>query len=1002
MNASLRRVAPALIAALSAALFMAGCASLPPAGGGKDSAAPKVLPIMKDGQYGYVDSRGSVIVQPSLEQAGFFSEGLARVKSKGLWGFIDASGAFAIQPSLKEAGDFSEGLAPAKDGELYGYVDKKGAWAIPAAYQGVSSFRGGRALVIQGKLGGYIDAKGKLAIPLRFEGATDFSEGLAVVSEGGATKCIDARGKTVIDLAKYKAASGCVENLILVYDGKGYGFIDKAGKEVIPCSLALARDFHEGRAAAMKDGLWGFIDKTGAWVLKPAYATLGDLRDGRACFKADSGKYGFIDETGAIRVAPRYSEASVFKDGYAWVTRPLGSGYIDPDGRYAWCSGSVARQGGADFSGPDSGFDASTDWKVADGRFRHAAAKRDEIDKAVFLTQVYGDSQCSVKASWEDGDEYGSYGIIIRYKSDAVYSTSEDYVCFGIDSEGQYGIFADRDGKKITLSAWKYCSLIKTGKAENALAAVAKGDRIRLYINGVEVAEVADPSLGPGYARAGLFAYGPCTASFDDFDLREAAAGDAAILPDTGVARTVGADAFLARSAPWKASEKRLEYSSASDREGYINIPTDTLSRSYKVGVTVNYGGSSNDPSFGLMFNYIEGEKQDGSDEEYGVFWAVPNGQFIVTRYAANAEKILVPKQKHWVGDGERLEIVVLPTSLSFFMNGQRVAEIENAIKRGQLVRVGVTVQGSGSCSFKDFTIEDYDGIPELEKERSFAGPGGKVRSLAYSPDGKILAAGGETGSIALYATADLKPLRRLEGPSRGALGISFSADGSTLAAIYDDRVLRLWDLASGTRKGIDMKIPNQPDNVAFSPDGKMVVVGTGGLAEFYDVAKNKYLEFFMYNSKGIINPRWSPDGSRIIAAAEDGTIFARNLAHPQGENEILVSPIKKENVDVSAFAASADLAKFAYGGPYGVRALAKGSKAFVWRDDAADDKYVKYFAFSPDGAFLASETRRVWMADTGKGLGVLPGKGPIAFGLDSRSILTGEEDGTISLWKIR
>lgn len=45
-----------------------------------------------------------------------------------------------------------------------------------------------------------------------------------------------------------------------------YGFIDKNGKEIIPCNYDVARNFNEGLAAITLNVKWGFIEKSGREV----------------------------------------------------------------------------------------------------------------------------------------------------------------------------------------------------------------------------------------------------------------------------------------------------------------------------------------------------------------------------------------------------------------------------------------------------------------------------------------------------------------------------------------------------------------------------------------------------------------------------------------------------------------------------------------------------------------------------------------------------------------
>jgi WD40 repeat protein len=72
---------------------------------------------------------------------------------------------------------------------------------------------------------------------------------------------------------------------------------------------------------------------------------------------------------------------------------------------------------------------------------------------------------------------------------------------------------------------------------------------------------------------------------------------------------------------------------------------------------------------------------------------------------------------------------------------------------------------------------------------------GDQVNCLAYTPDGKILAAGGNVGTVLLWDVAAGKKLATLDGQTGGVFSLAVSPDGKTLAVGGPDRAIRLWDL---------------------------------------------------------------------------------------------------------------------------------------------------------------------------------------------------------------
>ena len=91
---------------------------------------------------GYIDKQGQVVINPSFDDARWFSDGLAEVRLGGQWGYIDKQGQTVINLQFKGTREFSEGLAAVSvDSDKrrrgrgsrgflskYGYIDKSGVY----------------------------------------------------------------------------------------------------------------------------------------------------------------------------------------------------------------------------------------------------------------------------------------------------------------------------------------------------------------------------------------------------------------------------------------------------------------------------------------------------------------------------------------------------------------------------------------------------------------------------------------------------------------------------------------------------------------------------------------------------------------------------------------------------------------------------------------------------------------------------------------------------------
>ena len=166
----------------------------------------------------------------------------------------------------------------------------------------------------------------------RFESKKSNDISLYQVCREGKRGFIDKTGREVIP-CKYDIALDFREGLAMVKMSGKYGFIDKTGREVAPCQYDDAEDLHEGMALVKKNDKWGFIDKTGREVIPCKYVFANDFHEGLATVEKN-GKYGYIDKTGR-EVAPcKYDIANDFSEGLAVVVlKSFKYGFIDKTGR---------------------------------------------------------------------------------------------------------------------------------------------------------------------------------------------------------------------------------------------------------------------------------------------------------------------------------------------------------------------------------------------------------------------------------------------------------------------------------------------------------------------------------------------------------------------------------------------------------------------------------------------------------------------------------------------
>jgi hypothetical protein len=250
----------------------------------------KLKPIRKDYKYGYgYDANGGIFsIPPKYDDALYFEEGLAPVKTGEKWGFINEQGVTVIPFKFDYANIFGNGYATvgmngANGQYKYGLINKSGAVVIPCKYDGIGDVAEGLISVVVGDKLGFINTKGAVVIPMKFDFKSgqmvDFAGGFARVVVEKKYEFIDKTGK-VITAPKYSSAADFTEGMAAVAidtswnkhtsDGTketiAWGFINTTGKEAIPCRYENVGNFEKGVAKAYLDGNVLSIDKSGKVV----------------------------------------------------------------------------------------------------------------------------------------------------------------------------------------------------------------------------------------------------------------------------------------------------------------------------------------------------------------------------------------------------------------------------------------------------------------------------------------------------------------------------------------------------------------------------------------------------------------------------------------------------------------------------------------------------------------------------------------------------------------
>ena len=305
----------------------------------------------------------------------------------------------------------------------------------------------------------------------------------------------------------------------------------------------------------------------------------------------------------------------------------------------------------------------------------------------------------------------------------------------------------------------------------------------------------------------------------------------------------------------------------------------------------------------------------------------------------------------------------------------------------------------AAACSDKSLHLFD---VQTLAHRRTLRGHKDQILSVAFSPDGKLLASASWKGEVRLWELGKDR-VKVLSGHKPDVWSLAFSPDGGVLASGDQDGTIRLWSTHNGKTRRVLTGHRGAIRAVAFSPDGRSLASASlDKTIRLWNPATGATMKELVGHGGPVMGVVFSPNGTLLASASWDKTIRLWNPAsgrtegvlrgHTNGVRRLVFSPNGKV------------LATASWDKTIRIWDLGKRISSRVFSGHTAP---ISGLSFSPDGKFLASagwdKTIRLWALSHGierkKRTGHTGPVNDVAISPDGRTVASAGKDKTVRLW---
>ena len=205
-----------------------------------------------------------------------------------------------------------------------------------------------------------------------------------------------------------------------------------------------------------------------------------------------------------------------------------------------------------------------------------------------------------------------------------------------------------------------------------------------------------------------------------------------------------------------------------------------------------------------------------------------------------------------------------------------------------------VLASGSGDESVRLWDVETGERLAILEGHQK------RVRAVTFSHSGKLLASGSEDHTVILWSVSRDQPLHTLTEHTNRVRSIAFNFDDTILASGSEDHTIKLWDVH--TQQCI-RTLTGHTDPVrviAFHPQKNWLASsGYDSLIRIWDIDSHTQIMELQGHTRAVCSMKFTPDGKHLATSSRDGSL---RLWHLETEEPVKILPTQSpyEGMDIT------------------------------------------------------------------------------------------------------